>query len=142
MARPGFASAVLSLAVALLGGCAAPGPTKNPLDTPEDGPPVVSVCYAPLVTDRAGEIEQLARDACAGAGVRDATLRYWKRDVILNDCPLFKKSRIAYFCLPTTAEEDGGMEEPSPPADADEDSGAAELPTPAADDGSENEDGD
>ena len=61
---------------------------------------MVSLCYAPLVADRAAEIAPVARDACAGAGVPDATLRYWKRNLILNDCPLLKKGRIAYFCLP------------------------------------------
>jgi len=61
---------------------------------------VVSLCYAPLVTDRAREIAPVARDACAAAGVADATLQYWEKSLILNDCPLLKKGRIAYFCLP------------------------------------------
>jgi hypothetical protein len=91
---------VLSLAAVLLGGCPAPGLTENPLDTLEDGPPVVSVCYAPLVTDRVSEVEPVARDACTEAGIPNAALRYWKTSHFLNDCPLFKKSRIAYFCKP------------------------------------------
>ena len=111
----------------LLGGCPAPGPTGNPLDTPLEGPPVVSVCYAPLVTDRAGEIEPVARTACADAGVADATLGYWKRTAILNDCPLLKKSRIAYVCLP---------------AGDDASDGAAESAAPAGDDGSGNHEAD
>lgn len=89
--------AVLS-AVVLLAGCPAPGTTKNPPDAPESGPPVVSVCYAPLITDRETEIAPVARAACAGAGVTDATLAYRERSFFLNECPLLKKVRISFIC--------------------------------------------
>ena len=79
---------------------------------------MVSLCYAPLVADRAAEIAPVARDACAGAGVPDATLRYWKRNLILNDCPLLKKGRIAYFCLPAAPGGNGGATAPAAPAKA------------------------
>lgn len=91
----------------MLGGCPAPGITENPLDSPTDGPPVVSVCYAPAVTDRAAEVEPVAREACAAAGVENARLQAWKTTHLLNDCPLLKKSRIAYFCLPAETAGDG-----------------------------------
>jgi hypothetical protein len=120
--RPGAGRAAFSLAVLLIGGCAAPGPTENPLDTPEDGLPVVSVCYAPLLADRVDDIEPVAREACAAAGIPDATLRYWKKDHILNECPLFKKSRISFYCEPGAA--GGGAAVPGPPAD--DDAGAEE----------------
>lgn len=81
-----------------MAGCPAPGVTENPLDTPEEGPTVVSVCYVPLFADRAEEIEPAAREACAEAGVPDAAPEYWKRTIILNECPLFKKARAAFFC--------------------------------------------
>ena len=99
----------------MIGGCAAPGITENPLGTPAEGPPVVSVCYAPLAGDSSDEIERIARKACAATGVAEARLQHWKRDYILNDCPLLKKSRISYHCLPATVQpgpdgaETGGM---------------------------------
>lgn len=67
---------------------------------------MVSVCYPPLVSGQGDEIEAVARAACAEAGVPDAILRPWKRTVILNECPLLKKSRIAYFCLPADPDAD------------------------------------
>ncbi|UCH73577.1 MAG: hypothetical protein JSU82_14735 [Rhodospirillales bacterium] len=104
------------VALALMtGGCAGPGITENPLDTPAEGPPVVSVCYAPLAGEPSDEIERLAREACAAAGVTEARLQHWKSDHILNDCPLLKKSRISYHCLPAPVQpgadgaETGGM---------------------------------
>jgi hypothetical protein len=97
----------------LLGGCPAPGITENPLDAPEDGPPVVSVCYAPAVTDLAEEVEPVAQEACAVADVENARLRYWKKTHLLNDCPLFKKSRIAYFCMSAETAGSGGAAAPA-----------------------------
>lgn len=84
--------------------------TSNPLNTPKDGPPVVSVCYAPLFTDRSRDVEPVAREACAEAGIPDATLRYWTNTSIFNDCPLLKKSRAAYICLPAGAMGPGGAD--------------------------------
>lgn len=84
-------------AAMLLAGCPDPGVTENPLDTPEGGRPVVSVCYPPLVTDRA-ELEPVAAAACETSGVGDASLRYWKKNLILNECPLLKKARMSFYC--------------------------------------------
>lgn len=84
----------------LLGGCPNPALTSNPLNTPEDGPVVVSVCYSPGVTDLETEILPIAVEACAGAGVPVDRPRQWKRIFFLNDCPLFKAMRIAYICQP------------------------------------------
>jgi len=77
---------------------------------------VVSVCYAPLVTDRAAEVEPVARKACATAGVADARLQVWKTTHLLNECPLLKKSRIAYRCLPAEIGKEGAA--PPPEASA------------------------
>ena len=84
-------------AAMLLAGCPDPGVTENPLDTPEGGRPVVSVCYAPLVTDRA-ELQPVAAAACDATGVGDASVRYWKKNLVLNECPLFKKARASFYC--------------------------------------------
>lgn len=109
---PGLAGFAL-----LLGGCPAPGITENPLDSPTDGPPIVSVCYAPTVTDLSAEVEPVAQEACAAAGVENSRLRYWKKTHFLNDCPLLKKSRIAYYCLPSETGTNGSM---APPAGSQE----------------------
>lgn len=105
---PGLAGLAL-----LLGGCSAPGITENPVDAPVGGAPVVSVCYAPGVADRAAEVEPVARKACAAAGVADARLQYWDTSHLLNECPLLKKSRISYRCLPAGTDGKGA---PAPPA--------------------------
>lgn len=94
---PGLAA--LLGATLLVSGCPDPGLTENPLGTPDSGPPVVSVCYPPLVTDRA-EIDGVALAGCEEAGIERPELAYWKRTVIFNDCPLFKKVRAAYECRP------------------------------------------
>lgn len=98
-----------------LGGCPAPGLTTNPFDTPRDGPPVISVCYAPGVTDRKSEIMPIAREGCAEATVGDVEPRFWKRTFFLNDCPLFKPMRISFSCEAATT---GAGVEPALPAPA------------------------
>lgn len=93
-------------AAMLLAGCPDPGITENPLDTPDIGRPVVSVCYPPLVTERQ-ELEPVAAAACETSGVDDASLRYWKKNLVLNECPLFKKARMSFYC-----EKGAGAAEP------------------------------
>ena len=90
-------------------GCADPGTTENPLNTPEDGPPVVSVCYPPLVTEQA-EITSIALEACRETGIADAETGYWKRSLIFNDCPLFKKMRASFRCVSAAESGDSGPE--------------------------------
>lgn len=82
----------------LLGGCPAPAITENPLNTPDEGPLVVSVCYAPGVTDFEKEIIPVAVEACREGGAPVERPRKWKRTFFLNDCPLLKTMRIAYIC--------------------------------------------
>jgi len=91
----------------MLAGCPDPTVTANPLDTPAKGPPVVSVCYPPLVTDLEKEVRPLAVGACANKGSPTKDPRPWKRTFFLNNCPLFKAMRIAYYC------EEGA--DPTPP---------------------------
>jgi len=95
----------------LLGGCPAPGLTQNPPDTPEDGAPVVSYCYAPVATDRETEIRPLAEEACAAAVTGAVDTVYWRRSYFLNECPLLKKVRVSYVCRPVPAAA------PAPPDD-------------------------
>ena len=106
----GACAALLGLAL-LAAGCADPGTTENPLNTPEDGPPVVSVCYPPLVTDRA-VVTGIALEACGETGIDDVELGYWKRTLIFNDCPLFKKMRAAFRCVSAAETGDPEPDEP------------------------------
>jgi hypothetical protein len=105
---------LLGLAL-LAAGCADPGTTENPLNTPEDGPPVVSVCYPPMVTDRA-VVTGIAQAACEETEIADVETRYWKRTLIFNDCPVFKKMRASFRCV-SAAKNDGAGAAP-PETDA------------------------
>lgn len=130
----GACAALLGLAF-VLAACADPGTTENPLNTPEDGPPVVSVCYAPLVTDRA-VVTEIAQAACEETGIADVELRYWKRTLIFNDCPLFKKMRAAFRCV--GAAETG---DPEPAAAGPETDAGSVVPDTESDLESETESG-
>ncbi len=99
----GFVPLLLAGASLLLGGCPDPALTSNPLSTPEDGPVVVSVCYAPGATDLDVETLPIAVEACADAGAPVERPRQWRRTFFLNDCPLFKVMRVAYICQPDPA---------------------------------------
>ena len=59
---------------------------------------MVSVCYAPGVTDLEAETLPIAVEACADAGVPVDRPQRWKRIFFVNDCPLFKAMRVAYIC--------------------------------------------
>ncbi len=124
-------TALLGL-VLLAAGCADPGATENPLNTPEDGPPVVSVCYPPLVTDQA-VIAEIALAACGEAGVADVELDYWTWALIFNECPLFKKMRISFRCVNTA-----GTGDPDPGAAAPESGAGGAVPTPIPESGTGN----
>ncbi len=100
-----------------LTGCASPGATENPLNTPEDGPPVVSVCYPPLVTDRA-VITGIALAACKETGIADVEPGYWKRTLIFNECPLFKKMRASFRCVSAAETGDADPGAATPETDA------------------------
>lgn len=125
----GACAALLGL-VLLVAGCADPGTTENPLSTPEDGPPVVSVCYPPLVTDRA-VVAEIALAACVAAGIADVELGYWTWALIFNECPLFKKMRVSFRCVSTAETGD-----PDPGAAAPESGDGATVPIPDSDTGS------
>ena len=125
----GACAALLGLAL-VAAGCASPGTTENPLNTPEDGPPVVSVCYPPLVTDRA-VVTGIAHEACGETGIADVEPSYWKRTLIFNECPLFKKMRASFRCVSAADSGDAGAGSSAPETDA----GSA-VPNPESDTGS------
>ena len=106
--------ALLAGALVLLSGCPDPALTSNPLNTPEEGPVVVSVCYPPGATDLEAETLPIAVAACADAGVPVERPRQWKRTFFLNDCPLFKVMRVAYICQPDSAVPALPADEPAP----------------------------
>ena len=100
---------VLVFAAAALAGCGDPGPTTNPGDVTVGESWIVSVCYPPLVTGR-DEIEAIAAESCEAAGLKSPQLVYWKRSLIFNDCPLFKKMRASFEC-----QAQGGADSKTPP---------------------------
>ena len=107
--RPRLSAIILVFAAAALAGCGDPGPTTNPGDVTVGESWVVSVCYPPLVTER-DEIEAIATESCEAAGLKSPQLVYWKRSLIFNDCPLFKKMRASFEC-----QAQGGADSKTPP---------------------------
>lgn len=83
---------------ALAGACTAypPTVTTDPLLGPAAGGAVVSVCYDSSDHGRR-EIEQIALQACPKS---TAAVTPWRLDTLLNECPLFKKTRISFRCVP------------------------------------------
>jgi len=83
---------------ALAGACTAypPTVTTDPLHRPAAGGAVVSVCYDASDHGRR-EIEQIALEACP---TPTAAVTPWRVDTLLNECPLFKKARISFRCIP------------------------------------------
>jgi hypothetical protein len=70
-----------------------PSVTSNP--ELGSGGAVVSICYNSSDHGRR-EIEQIALKACPQPAV---AVTPWRLDVILNECPLFKKTRISFKCV-------------------------------------------
>ncbi len=93
--------------------------TENPLNTPDEGPAVVSVCYPPGVTDIDSEELPIAVEACKAAGATVDRPRRWKRTWFVNECPLFKSMRVAYICEP---DADEPAAEETPPLTGNQDS--------------------
>jgi len=74
--------------------------TTNPLDEKEAGGEVVSVCYTSYNTTRE-EIMALAEERCK---IEGSSVRVWKSNMMLNECPVFLKRRIAFICVPPSDE--------------------------------------
>lgn len=85
-------------ALTLLAACetAPPTVTVNPLTVPGNRTDIVSVCYDSGDHERA-EIEAVALAECEKPA---AVVTPWRTDKILNECPLFKRTRISFVCAP------------------------------------------
>jgi hypothetical protein len=73
-----------------------PTQTENPLTVSAGRKDIVSVCYNETIHTRS-EIEAVARVAC-GDGTR--AVRAWRVDQVFNDCPILKKTRASFVCVP------------------------------------------
>ncbi len=95
--------------------------TTNPLDAEEAGGQVVSVCYTSYNTTRE-EVMALAEERCS---VEGSSVEVWKTNLMLNECPVFLKRRVAFVCVPP-ADQDAKVravaplteQEPPPPGAA------------------------
>ena len=73
-----------------------PTETTNPLTVPDSRKDIVSVCYNEANHKRS-EVEAVALAACAKG---TASVWAWRVDEMFNDCPLFKKTRASFVCVP------------------------------------------
>jgi len=95
MLRPASFGVVIVLALA---GCTVHPPTvtSNPIAVSPDRRDVISICYDG--TDHARrDIEAIALENCPEG---TASLQPWRTDKVLNDCPMLKKSRVSFICVP------------------------------------------
>lgn len=90
--------ATLGLAGALvLGGCAnAPSITNTDPWRQVEGETSVSVCYAASATTR----EEVAALAVSYCPKDRQALRVINEDSFLNNCPLVKRNRVSFLCVP------------------------------------------
>jgi hypothetical protein len=73
-----------------------PTETAIPFNVPSDRKDIVSVCYDAGGHSRA-EVEAVAMSIC---GKKTAAVTPWRVDKVLNDCPMFKKTRASFVCVP------------------------------------------
>ena len=80
--------------VAKIGGD--PFETVNPTDLPRaDGQEYVSICYNADTTTRQA-VEALAKETCKEAL---GGIKFYRHDMIFNDCPVVTKARATFLCL-------------------------------------------
>lgn len=93
----GWARSVLAGTPLLVASCTdlPPTLTENPLTVPSDRKDIVSVCYDSDDHSRS-EIRTVAIAACSKDTV---TVRPWRVDKLLNDCPVLKKTRVSFLCV-------------------------------------------
>ncbi len=89
--------AIAFLALSALAACSfGPVVTTNPLDAEEAGGQVVSVCYTSYNTTQE-EVMALAEERCS---IEGSSVEVWKSNMLLNECPVFLKRRVAFICVP------------------------------------------
>jgi len=98
MRRRGVAPSCLAGMLCMTAACAGPPPTETtvPLNVKAGRSDIVAVCYDSGDHGRK-EIEAIALEAC-GKGF--AAVTPWRIDKVFNDCPLFKKTRVSFICVP------------------------------------------
>jgi len=72
--------------------------TTNPANLPRaDAQEYISICYNADTTTRQS-IEALAMESCK----KDVggTIKFFRHDMIFNDCPVVTKARATFLCLP------------------------------------------
>lgn len=96
---PGKMRNPLLMALLGLAGCASiagePERTNIPNDAPYDiRSRLVAVCYSAHVSTTA----QVAKAAAELCREPDTPVELWRDDIVLNDCPFFKKRRAVFTC--------------------------------------------
>jgi len=84
-----------------LAGCASvagdPEKTAIPYDAPLDvRSGMVAVCYSAHVSTP----EQVSVAAAELCSEPNTPVRLWRDDLVMNECPLFKKRRAVFICAP------------------------------------------
>ena len=87
---------MVALSTGLLAGCAGTPSQTGTEGTKAAAEQVVAFCYTGQTTTREA-LAQMALQACP-----EGTLRVdvWDHGTLLNDCPVSKKNRVTYRCLP------------------------------------------
>ena len=85
-------AALLPLAACSFG----PVVTTNPLDASDADGQVVSVCYTSYNTTQE-EVMALAEERCS---IEGSSVEVWQSNLLLNECPVFLKRRVAFVCVP------------------------------------------
>ena len=88
----------LAALVLMAGACAdhPPTVTNTPLSVPKGRGDIVSVCFS--AGDHTREaVEAVALEHCPKG---TASVTAWTVDRVLNDCPVMKKSRASFLCVP------------------------------------------
>ena len=88
---------LLALAVVgLLAACAERPSLTDSEPTARSDYPIVSFCYSSQTTTRE-ELASMALEACP-EGTRRVSV--FDHDTLFNNCPISKKNRVTYQCLP------------------------------------------
>lgn len=88
--------ALLAAPLLILVACSEPPALTDPSDAkPSDGN-LVGLCYTGTTTTRE-KLAALALEMCPEGTAR---VEVWDHDTFLNSCPISRKNRVTYRCLP------------------------------------------